>query len=406
MQRLAVHRGPHLTACAAQPCWHDARSYAYIRGCRKGGRANPRHSGQQQSHLLSPRGRCLPGKASNGEGSSSSSSGGSGDAAAAAAAHIPPWEAALAEASQKITNLFPVWVVVGAIAALVQPSLFNWIPTPWITWLLAATMLGMGLTMKLADFSRVFTASPWLLLFGLGLQYTVMPCLGFAISRYAGLDAAAAIGITLLSSCPGGTASNIVAFIAKGEMGLSIMMTTASTFTAIFATPLLTQFLAGALVPVNAKALFMSTLQVVLAPVLLGVVLNGRYPGTISRIAKVTPAAASLLVALIVATTLAHSAEAARQSGAKLLAAVVGLHSCGFAIGYAASRMLGLSEKISRTNSIEVGMQNSTLGAVLASLHFSDPLVAVPCAISACCHSVIGSLLAAWWRDRTPVEAT
>eukprot|EP00983_Pelagomonas_calceolata_P024279 764907-Pelagomonas_calceolata.AAC.6 len=108
MQRLAVHRGPHLTACAAQPCWHDARSYAYIRGCRKGGRANPRHSGQQQSHLLSPRGRCLPGKASNGEGSSSSSSGGSGDAAAAAAAHIPPWEAALAEASQKITNLFPV----------------------------------------------------------------------------------------------------------------------------------------------------------------------------------------------------------------------------------------------------------------------------------------------------------
>lgn len=179
---------------------------------------------------------------------------------------------------------------------------------------------------------------------------------------------------------------------------LSVLMTTASTIGAIFATPLLTAALAGTLVPVDARALFASTLQVVLAPVLLGALANQRFPGAVARLSRFTPAVATLLVAVIVATTLAHSAAAVKASSLQLLRAVATLHAGGFLLGYAASRALGLSESVCRTNSIEVGMQNSTLGAVLAALHFADPLTAAPCAVSACTHSILGSLLAGAWR--------
>lgn len=313
------------------------------------------------------------------------------------------WEAALVAASQWTTQLFPVWVVLAAGLALLHPPLFTWLPTSAITSGLALTMLGMGLTMKVADFTAVFQRMPGLLLLGMVLQYSVMPALGFVFSRFAGLEPPLAVGIALLSACPGGTASNIVAFIARGEMGLSILMTTSSTLAATFMTPFITKALAGALVPVNALALFSSTCQVVLAPVVLGTALARTFPVTVARVARVTPCIATLLVAVIVASTLAHSAQAARASGVKLVAAVAALHASGFAVGYWVSRALSLSECICRTNSIEVGMQNSTLGAVLAALHFTDPLVAAPCAVSACTHSIMGSLLAAWWRDR-PLE--
>lgn len=181
-------------------------------------------------------------------------------------------------------------------------------------------------------------------------------------------------------------------------MALSVLMTTASTIGAIFATPLLTAALVGALVPVNAYSLFISTVQVVLLPVAGGALINSRFPQAVARVKSVMPAAATLLIAFIVGTTLAMSAATVRSSGPRVIAVVAALHAAGFAIGYLASRSLGLSEKVARTNSIEVGMQNATLGAVLASLHFADPLVAVPCAVSSCTQSVMGSLLAAAWR--------
>eukprot|EP00798_Chlamydomonas_sp_ICE-L_P010342 gene10342-8278_t len=220
---------------------------------------------------------------------------------------------------------------------------------------------------------------------------------------YAGLEPALAIGICILACCPGGTASNIVAYIGKGEMGLSILMTTASTIAAIFMTPLLTTWLAGTLVPVDPSALFLSTLQVVLAPVMVGVFCSQRYPATVARIACFSPAMATLLIAFIVGSTLAHNAEAAKRCGMQLFGAVAGLHACGFVLGYLISKIFGLSNKI-------VGMQNATLGAVLATLHFVDPLVAAPCAVSSCTQSVMGSLIAGFWRlrvkDSDPGEDT
>mmetsp|Transcript_10061 Transcript_10061/g.21515 ORF Transcript_10061/g.21515 Transcript_10061/m.21515 type:complete len:390 (+) Transcript_10061:220-1389(+) len=307
-------------------------------------------------------------------------------------------EDSLANAAQLATNLFPLWAVIAGILALINPSLFTWFKMSYVTWGLAFSMMGMGFTMKFADFTSVFTTTPQLLLLGLALQFSVMPLLGYALSRYAGLEAGLAIGMCVLSSCPGGTASNIVAYIAKGEMGLSIMMTMASTLAAIVMTPLLTALLAGTLVPVDPKALFLSTMQVVLLPVVAGAVLNQKFPATIARVSRFSPLAATLVIVLIVGSTLSHSAEAAKRCGLQLVGAVGALHAAGFAIGYSVSKALGLSDKIARTNSIEVGMQNATLGAVLAGLHFADPLVATPCAVSSCTQSIMGSLIAAFWR--------
>ncbi|KAG2428650.1 hypothetical protein HXX76_011355 [Chlamydomonas incerta] len=319
-------------------------------------------------------------------------------------AHASSFEDHAAAICGKITSLFPLWVVMAAALALGRPEAFTWLPTPFITWGLALTMLGMGLTMRLADFADVFRRMPALLLLGMGLQYTVMPALGWLFSRYAGLPAPLAVGIAVLSACPGGTASNIVAFLARGEMALSILMTAASTLAAVVATPAITAALAGTLVPVDAKGLFMSTMQVVLLPVMAGCVANQAFPAVVARVARFTPAVATLLVAGIVGSTLAASAGAVRASGPALLGAVAGLHASGFLLGFVISKALGLSGKVCRTMSIEVGMQNSTLGAVLAALHFADPLTAAPCAVSACTHSVMGSALAAYWRRTTKDE--
>ena len=167
-------------------------------------------------------------------------------------------------------------------------------------------------------------------------------------------------------------------------------------------TPVLTTKLIGTVVPVDGIALFQSTLQVVLAPVLTGIALNKFYPGSIARIAPFAPPIAVLMVTLTVATVMAQAAESVRAAGGMLLVGCFLLHAGGFLLGYITSRVLGLPETTCRTNSIEVGMQNSTLGASLALMHFGDPRVAAPCAISACMHSLIGSLMAGVWQQIDP----
>lgn len=231
------------------------------------------------------------------------------------------------------------------------------------------------------------------------LQYTVMPTLGYALSVLLKLPLAFAIGLRLVACCPGGTASNVVTFLANADVPLSVLMTTASTLLATITTPLLTTTLVGKLVAVNAQALFTSTLQVVLAPVLLGVVLNRAFPTAMHRVAPFSSLLAVVMVALVCGSVVSTNAAAVRAAGPQVLAAVVLLHAGGFFFGYAGTRVLGLPERVARTNSIEVGMQNSVLGAFLAAQHFADiPLAAVPCVLSACVHTLIGSLVAAAWR--------
>ena len=297
-----------------------------------------------------------------------------------------------------LTNLFPVWVLLAGILALVHPPLFTWFSGPYIVWGLAIIMLGMGVTLSLGDFIAVLKM-PRAVAVGFVGQYTVMPFLGWGIAHALKLPDQFAVGLILVACCPGGTASNVVTYLAKGNVALSVLMTMCSTFAAIVMTPLLTKWLAGTIVPVDAWGLLLSTVQVVLLPLIIGIAMHHFAPKVVDFVLPIAPLVSVMMIALICASIIGQSANAIMESGGRLLGAVFLLHAGGFGLGYVFAKLFGYEKNVCRTISIEVGMQNSGLGAVLARKHFSI-LAAAPCAISSVFHSVIGSLLAAIWRIR------
>ena len=302
-----------------------------------------------------------------------------------------------------LTNLFPIWVLAGGALALVQPNWFIWFSGDFITWGLAVIMLGMGITLSVDDFKAVLKM-PRAVGIGFVAHYAIMPFLGWSIAHLLRLETPFAVGLILVACCPSGTASNVVNYIARSNVALSVLMTMCSTLGAIVMTPLLTKWLAGKYVPVDAFGLFLSTVKIVLAPVIIGVGLNRYLPRLVKFVLTVSPLISVLTITLICASIIGGSAEDFKRSGSILLLAVFLLHSGGFLLGYFFSRLLRCDELTSRTISVEVGMQNSGLGAALAKEHFASmPLVALPCAISATFHSVIGSILAGIWRLR-PVK--
>ncbi|MDA1277419.1 MAG: bile acid:sodium symporter family protein [Verrucomicrobia bacterium] len=300
-----------------------------------------------------------------------------------------------------LTNLFPAWVLAGGVLALVHPPLFTWFSGPFIVWGLAVIMLGMGITLSLDDFKRVLLM-PKVVAAGFAAQYCIMPFLGWSLGRLLNLPTPYAVGLILVSCCPGGTASNVVTYIARANVALSVLMTMCSTFGAIILTPVLTKVLAGTLVPIDAWGLFWDTVKVVLIPVLSGIALNHYCPRLVKGVLPVSPLVSVITIALICASIIGSSAPAIKESAARLLAALFLLHVSGFALGYFFAKLLRYDAMIRRTISIEVGMQNSGLGTVLARNNFADPLTAVPCAISATFHSIIGSFLAGVWRLKPP----
>ncbi len=305
-----------------------------------------------------------------------------------------------------LTNLFPVWVIAGGALALAKPAWFVWVGTDVITWGLAVIMLGMGLTLSVNNF-RAVLKMPRAVGIGFVAHYAIMPFLGWSLARMFHLETPLAVGLILVSCCPCGTASNVVNYLARSNVALSVLMTLCSTMGAAVMTPLLTKWLAGQYVPVSAAALFASTVKIVLAPVVLGVMLNRFAPILVRAVLPISPLVSVLAITLICAGIIGGSAADLKRSGLELIAAVLALHSGGFLLGYLFSRLLRCDELTSRTISIEVGMQNSGLGAALAKQHFAAmPLVALPCAISATFHSVIGSLLAGIWRLRPMAQGT
>ena len=295
---------------------------------------------------------------------------------------------------------FPAWVLAAALLALWQPSLFTWFSGPWIVWGLALVMLGMGLTLDVADFAAVLRL-PGAVALGFAAQYTIMPLLGWSVGKMLALPAPFAVGLILVACCPGGTASNVVTYLARGNVALSVLMTMCSTLAAVVMTPLLTGWLAGAYVPVDAWGIFLTTAQVVLAPVLAGLLLHHQAPRLAAFILPAGPIMSVLVISLIVGSIIGQSASAIFAHGGQLLLAVTMLHGGGFFLGYVLGRLSRFDLGVTRTLSIEVGMQNSGLGAVLAKTRFAaEPLTAVPSALSSVCHSLLGSLLAAWWRRR------
>ena len=314
---------------------------------------------------------------------------------------------------QRITSLFAVWTVLGTLWAWFIPDHFIWVADgrfkpfgqPFISVLLGLIMLGMGLTLSFDDFKRVLKL-PKAVAAGVVLQFTIMPLLGVSLALGLGLESGLAVGLILVACCPGGTASNVVTYLARANLALSVAMTMASTMVAIALTPVLTGWLAGIFIEIDRWSLFRGMLVIVLLPVIAGVLFNRWFPHLTRVAARFSPLMSVFAVVLIVAGVIAKSKALIEIHFGVLVLAVFLLHICGFALGYVLSRLIGLDESERRTISIEVGMQNSGLGASLASTEtfsaqFSSmtqaALAPVPSAISTISHVVIGSVLASTW---------
>lgn len=302
---------------------------------------------------------------------------------------------------QRLTLLFPLWAILASAMALRWPEwLIPLNQGSVMVLILAFIMLCMGLTLTFDDFRRI-TRMPKAVAIGFVAQYSIMPLLAWGIAYALSLPPHFAVGLILVGCCPGGTASNLVTYIAKADVALSVVMTVCSTLAAIILTPLLTQLFAGALVPVDTWLLFKQTLQVVIIPVMLGVLLNRWLPQLVQRIMPVAPLLSVLGVCLICAVVFAANAESILNHGPELVLAAALLHGGGFLLGYHLARIVGYQYHSARTISVEVGMQNSGLAIVLAKQAFPLlPLAPVVGAVSAVMHSLLGSLLAVLWRTR------
>ena len=296
-----------------------------------------------------------------------------------------------------LTAAFPLWVLLASILSLIRPALFTWFSGPLITIGLGLIMLSMGMTLGFEDFRRVGRERGRVLP-GVLLQYTVMPALGWGLGYLFALPTPFAVGLILVSCCPGGTASNVITYLAKADVALSVTMTAVSTLIAALMTPMLTEFLAGNQIDVPATGLFVSTVQVVILPVAAGALLKWRFPRVIEAVLPIAPLVAVVAITMIVGSIIGAGREDILDAGPRLILAVFSLHFFGFLFGYLAGKGFLGREIAARTVSIEVGMQNSGLGVVLARQNFASPLVAIPSAISSLLHSLIGSLVAAWWR--------
>jgi len=301
-----------------------------------------------------------------------------------------------------LANLFPVWVLTGAGLALWKPETATWFQPHWIPYFLGLIMLSMGLTLSLEDFSRVLKM-PKSILLGVGLQYTIMPGLGYALALGFNLPIDFVIGLVLVACCPGGTASNVVCFIARTHVALSVSLTTCSTLLAVLLTPFLTTWWVesisleqtGLKVDVDTLGLLLKTLKVVILPVLIGIFLNHYFHRWVKKVEAYTPFIAVLSIVFIVDFILADKKSAILEIGASLIVAVILLHLLGFILGYVLSRLLRFAERDAQTLSIEVGMQNSGLATELARTNFSTyGLATVPGAISALTHCILGSIAA------------
>ncbi|MEN0051511.1 MAG: bile acid:sodium symporter family protein [Bacteroidota bacterium] len=304
----------------------------------------------------------------------------------------------------KIVNLFPIWILAGSVLALVHPPTFLWFK-PYIVPGLMIIMLGMGLTLQLEDFRRVLKNPKYVGLAAL-LQFTLMPLLGWGIGTLFGLEQSLAVGLILVSCCPGGTASNVICYLARANVALSVSMTAVSTLAAVLMTPLMTTYLIGDTVSVSGWNLFYGTAKVVLIPVALGIIINQYFPKVARKFTPFSPLVALIAILLIIGVIMGEDRDLLLESGLLLLGAVFSLHFLGFLLGYFLSKLLLRDEQVSRTVGIEVSMQNAGLGAVLAKDNFPTLMgVAAPCALAGSIHNIVGSILV-WVFRKYPVKSS
>lgn len=293
-----------------------------------------------------------------------------------------------------ISDYMGVLVLLAAVAALMWPEVFSHVKPTVINPLLGVIMFGMGLTLRWEDFRVVFSR-PVDVTIGCVAQFTVMPLLAYVLARLFQLDEALTIGVVLVGCCPGGTASNVITYLAKGDLALSVGMTGVSTLLAPVMTPLLVWLLAGKTVDVDVAAMFLSILWVVILPIVAGLVVKRLWPRQTEGATAYLPALSSLAIAAIVLIVISASAHRLLSGGLVIIAVVVIHNVGGLTIGYLVGRLLGLTAAKRRALSIEVGMQNSGLASSLASLHFAAyPMAVVPGAVFSVWHNISGAVVA------------
>ena len=297
-----------------------------------------------------------------------------------------------------------ILVLLTAVLALVFPDSLRQIRPTVINYLLGVVMFGMGLTLNLQDFKIVFSR-PKDVIIGCLAQFTIMPLLAWILARLFSLDEALALGVVLVGCCPGGTASNVITYLAKGDLALSVGMTGVSTLFAPFLTPLLTWALAGKSVNVDVVGMLLSILWVVILPIVVGLIVKGLWPNFTKKATDYLPAFSSIAIAMIVAIIISANANKLLAGGSIIVLVVILHNLCGLSLGYLIGRLLGLSEAKKKAISIEVGMQNSGLASSLATIHFAAyPLATIPGAIFSVWHNLSGAAVAYLYSNRCKNE--
>lgn len=299
---------------------------------------------------------------------------------------------------KNLSNFFgknmAIIVLIVAALSLFFPKSVSFIKTSYVNYLLMIVMFGMGLTLKFEDFKVVFSR-PKDIIIGAISQFTIMPLLAFLLSMIFKLPTELAVGVILVGTCPGGTSSNVMTYLAKGDVALSVGMTSVSTILAPIVTPILTLLYAGQRVNVDAVNMFISIVQVVIIPIGLGFVINRFFHKFTSHIKEILPLISVLAIVSIVAAVVSANSSRLMHVGYLIIIVVI-LHNClGYLLGFMVSKLFRLNDAKCKAISIEVGMQNSGLATSLAATHFASmPLATVPGAIFSVWHNISGSIVA------------
>ncbi len=298
-----------------------------------------------------------------------------------------------------LVGKYMAWIVlIIAALALFLPGTCLWIQTKWINYLLMIVMFGMGLTMKLSDFAVVFS-NPRDVMIGCLAQFLVMPLLAFALGKLFGLNNELLVGVVLVGTCPGGTSSNVITFLSKGDTALSVGMTSINTLLAPLLTPALTYLYLRTSVSVDVKSMFISIIQVVILPIGMGLLINKLFEKHTQKIVYVMPVVSVTAICLIVAAVVSHNSEKIMSAGLVILMVVILHNILGYLCGYLVGTLFKMDMPRKKAVSIEIGMQNSGLATSLASSSFVDMSMAtVPGAVFSVWHNISGAILAGIFR--------
>lgn len=296
---------------------------------------------------------------------------------------------------------FSILVIAAAVIAFLLPEGFLFLGS-YITILLGIVMFGMGLTLQPVDFKLVLK-NPFPVIIGVIAQFVVMPLTALAIAYLLQLPNELAAGLVLLGSVPGGTASNVMVYLARGNLPLSIAMTSFSTILAPLCTPFILLGLANQWMPINALDMVLDIFYVIIVPIALGLIVRRVMPVMVNKSIRVVPLISVTAIIIIVTAVVAGNVDTLAVAGVLLFFAVMLHNAAGLLLGFVAGKMMRLKESDCRAISIEIGMQNSGLGVALATAHLGG-MAAVPSAIAAVWHNISGPILATFWSKRQMIE--